>query len=455
MNEETKEVVTTKKTGLHYGLHMVFLLAVAAVVAWFSHVLILETAWNKEYFIFSGAILFVITLLALLERKKIYVSGKNTITLVLCFLVSAMLLLLSDYYVNLPVWLLGGIAAAALANRSMGMLYLYYFVYHAIYLQGDWRNGLVFHFVVATLISVFIPKMKSFLGMLYMMAFTACAVIAGSVIHNRMVIAQDMLLDTFYILCTYLGCIFITMLLVKWTEEKEVAKAEEYVPNNYDYLDLLARETAEQDAAIAEIVKTVKEEAASAKESSGEKEEQTGETPEPVDYSAYCDEKSPLLLELRTKNKSSYAQAILVGKLASETARTIGLNEELTKAGGLYRRIGKIKEGNSDDTSVEIAREHNFPQPLIDLIDQLNHNRIEQKEAALLLITEGVISYYSIVRHVQKKDTPVEKIVDTIVSKKIFQGEFNESGLGMQECYLLREKLIHLLVSQDKKHAAK
>jgi len=89
------------------------------------------------------------------------------------------------------------------------------------------------------------------------------------------------------------------------------------------------------------------------------------------------------------------------------------------------------------------------------LIDQLNHNRIEQKEAALLLITEGVISYYSIVRHVQKKDTPVEKIVDTIVSKKIFQGEFNESGLGMQECYLLREKLIHLLVSQDKKHAAK
>jgi len=165
-----------------------------------------------------------------------------------------MLLLLSDYYVNLPVWLLGGIAAAALANRSMGMLYLYYFVYHAIYLQGDWRNGLVFHFVVATLISVFIPKMKSFLGMLYMMAFTACAVIAGSVIHNRMVIAQDMLLDTFYILCTYLGCIFITMLLVKWTEEKEVAKAEEYVPNNYDYLDLLARETAEQDAEAAAAV---------------------------------------------------------------------------------------------------------------------------------------------------------------------------------------------------------
>lgn len=454
MSEEAKEVETTNKTGVRYALHMIFLLVIAAFVAWFSNVLILETSWNKEYFIFSGAILFVIALLGLIERKKLYVSGKNVVTLVLCFLLSAMLLLLSDYYVNLPIWLLGGIAAAALTNRNMGMLYLYYFVYHAIYLQGNWKNGLVFHFVVATLISIFIPKMKSFLGMLYMMAFTACAVITGSVLHNRMTIETDMLLDTFYILCTYLGCIFVTMLLVKWTEEKEVVKEEEYVPNNYDYLDLLAQETAEQDAVIAQIVKETKTEAEE-KVQEVISDEIAEVNPEPIDYSAYCNEKSELLLELRTKNKSSYAQAVLVGKLAAETAETIGINAELTKAAGLYRRIGKIREVNNDNTSTEIAREHDFPQPLIDLLDQLNHNRIEQKEAALLLITEGVISYYSIVRHVQKSDIAVEKIVDTIVSKKIFQGEFNESGLSMQECYLLREKLIHLLESQDKKHAAK
>ena len=443
MSEEAKEYLTTKKTGIRYLLHMVFLFAIAALVAWFSNVLILECDWNREYFIFSGAILLVIALCALIERNKLYVSGKNIITLVLCFLLSAMLLLLSDYYVNLPVWLMGGILAAALVNRNIGLLYLYYFVFHAIYLQGNWKNGLVFHFVLATLISVFIPKMKSFLGMLYMMAFTACAVIAGSVIHNRMSVDTDMLLDTFYILCTYLACILVTMLLVKWTEEKETTKEEEYVPNNYEYLDLLAQETAEQDAAIAMIVKDAKTEAAAVKE------------PEPGDYSYYCNEKAELLQELRTKNKSSYAQAVLVGKLAAETANAIGLNAELTKAAGLYRRIGKIREENDDNTSVEIAMEHGFPQPLVDLLDQLNHNRIEQKEAALLLITEGVISYYSIVRHVQKSDIAVEKIVDTIVSKKIFQGEFNESGLSMQECYLLREKLILLLESQDKKHASK
>lgn len=439
MSEETKELIAGKKIMTRYVWHMLITIGFAIGVAWFSNEIILEHAWGTSYFLCAGLILGVIALCSLLEKQKLYASVRTTGMSLACFIVSALLLFLSDFYVNLPIWLLGGIVAAALINRNIGMMYLYYFVFHAIYLEQNVRNGLVFHLVAATLIAFFIPKMKSFLSMFYMMAFTACVVITGSVIHNRMSISDSMLLDTFYILCTYLGCIFITMLLVKWTgsnnTEQETAKEE--VSNNYEYLEILAQETAEQDAAIAAI-----------KQSSP-----VQETVE-ADYSSYCDEKSELLLELRAKNKPAYAQALLVGKLASEIAKSIGLNEALTKAAGLYKKIGKIKETNDENTSTEIAKEHKFPDALVSLLDQLNHNRIEQKEAALLLITDGVISYYTIVRHVQKTDISVEKIVDTIVSKKIFQGEFNESGLSMQECFMLREKLIDLLKSQDKKHAA-
>lgn len=488
MSEETKESISMKKINIRYILHMLLTFGFAAGVAWFSNEVILEDAWNDMYFLLAGVILAVIALCSLLERKKIYGSIRTVSILFACFVVSGLLLLLSDYYVNLPIWLLGGIAAAALVNRNIGMLYLYYFVFHAIYLQGNWMNGLIFHFVVATLIAFLMPKMKSFLAMFYMMAFAACAVVTGSVIHNKMCIDESMMLDTFYILCTYLACILITMMLVVWTGIRKNEKEEEVlVPGNYEYLDRLAEETAEQDAELETIVKTVldeetkteeisvseeniaeeiveeeivAEEAAEIQESITENVEEQVEVQveEPVqemDYTPYCDEKSELLLELRTKNKSSYAQAILVGKLAAETASSIGLNAELTKAAGLYRRIGKIRENNDEYTSTEIAKEYNFPEPLIYLLDQLNHNIIEQKEAALLLITDGVISYYSIVRHVQKTDISVEKIVDTIVSKKIFQGEFNESGLSMQECFLLREKLIELLKNQDKRHVVK
>lgn len=455
MSEETKEPISKSKLYIRYGLHMVLTIGVAAGVAWFSNEVILERAWNKQYLWYAGILLTVIALCSLLEKNKIYNSIRLVSMLSACFVVSALLLLLSDYYINLPIWLLGGIVAAALVNRNIGMLYLYYFVYHAIYLQGNWLNGLIFHFVTATLIAFLIPKMKTFLGMFYMMVFTACIVITGSVIHNRMTIEEEMLLDTFYILCTYLVCIFITMLLVKWTGLKQNVsdKAEREVTNDYAYLDLLASQTAEQDAMLATLTKNSAE-----KETLPEEETtDTGEvsvTEEEIDYSPYCNEKSELLLKLREQNKSLYAQAILVGKLASETAKSIGLNEDLTKAAGLYKRIGKIRN-NTETSSVDIAREHNFPEPLVQLLEQLNDNRIGQKEAAILLITDGVISYYTIVRHVQKSDIPVEKIVDTIVSKKIFQGEFNESGLSMQECYLLREKLIDLLKSQDKKRMQK
>lgn len=456
MREATKEMNPNSKIYLRYSIHILITVAFAAGLAWFSHEIILGNAWNDQYFLFAGIILAVIALCSLLEIKKLYVSLRSMGILIACFLISALLLLLSDYYVNLPVWLLGGIIAAALVDRNIGMLYLYYFVYHAIYLQGSCINNLVFHFVAASLIAFFIPKMKTFLGMFYMMAFSACVVIAGSIIHNRMNIDESMMLDTFYILCTYLGCIAITMLLVKWTgnNQKVAAETEAEQANDYAYLDLLARETAEQDAAIADIKETISVKEEQEKVSVVPPEEKPEVTAE-FDYTPYCNEKSELLLKLREKNKSAYAQAVLVGKLAYETAKSIGLNAELTKAAGLYKRIGKIREENNDYTSTEIAKEHNFPEPLIYLLDQLNHNIIEQKEAALLLITDGVISYYSIVRHVQKADIPVEKIVDNIVSKKIFQGEFNESGLSMQECFLLREKLIDLLKTQDRKRSGK
>jgi len=477
MSEEIKEPISSKTIKIRCLVHILLTIILAAGVAWFSHEIILEKAWDKQYFLLAGALLAVIALCCFVEKNKIYQTGRTTAILLACFLVSALLLLLSDYYVNLPIWIIGGIVAAALVNRNIGMLYLYYFVFHAIYLDGNVMHGLVFHFVVATLIAVLIPKMKSFLGMFYMMAFTACVVITGSVIHNKMSIDESLLLDTFYILCTYLVCIFVTMLLVKWTGNKEIVpkQTEAPVQNNYAYLDLLAEETAQQDAAIAEITRkaaeaSVKEEAAVTEVNDAPELEESitedaiaedavtkepEELPPEIDYTPYCNEKAELLMELRTKNKSAYAQSVLVGKLASETAKTIGLNAELTKAAGLYKLIGKLNENSNEYSSTEVAKEHNFPEPLIYLLDQLNHNIIEQKEAALLLITEGVISYYSVVRNVQKSTISVEKIVDNIVSKKIFQGEFNESGLSVQECFLLREKLINLLKSQDKKQAVK
>ena len=112
MSEETKEPISKLKLSLRYITHMLITIALAAGVAWFTHEVILEKAWNKQYFLFAGIILAVIVLCSLLECKKLYSNVRTMCILIACFIVSALLLLLSDYYVNLPIWLLGGIVAA-------------------------------------------------------------------------------------------------------------------------------------------------------------------------------------------------------------------------------------------------------------------------------------------------------------------------------------------------------
>ena len=519
MNEQISETTENKIIYTRYLVHALLTLGIVSGIAWFSNKVILSQEFGTHYFLFVGVLCAVILLCSLLERKKIYATWKSVGILTVCFLLSGLLLLLSDYYVNLPVWVLGGIIVAALVDRNIGMLYLYFFVYHAIYLQGNVINGLVFHFVVATMICLVIPKMKNFLSMFYMMAFTGCVIVTCSIINNHFGLSGEVVLDIFYILCTYLTCILITMLLVKWLGEKEVralTEPEAVTPDNdYSYLEQLAQDTARKDEIIAEVkAEAVAQIAATAEQATEETEteltaepvaeaeelteevvtesaeepaetiesqteetesepeeaevypEETNPQPEeaevseevvdePVDYTAYCNEKSELLMELRSKNKAVYAQSVLVGKLAAETAAAMGLNVELTKAAGLYKRIGKIMDDMTADTTTEIASVYEFPQELVELLDQLNHDIIARKEAAVLLLTDGVISYYSVMRHGQKNDISVEKIVDTIVSKKIFTGEMNESGLTMTECAALRERLVTLLREQDRRRNAK
>ncbi len=504
MNEE----LTIDKAQIlkRFFLHSVITLLLVAGIGWFSNEIILSKEWGGQYFLFTGILCVSMLLCAFLERTALYASLRNMGVLTVCFLLSGLLLLLSDYYVNLPVWVLGGIIAAALVSRNIGMMYLYFFVFHAIYLQGTIINGLVFHLVVATLICLIIPKMKNFLSMFYVMAFTSCVIVTGSVFANHFWLSGNMILDTVYILCTYLACIFITMLLRKWIgtkEEPAPAPGIEAAPVlDYGFLEQLAIDAEKKDAELEVAAAVVKEELFSkgktseeeqeaektpelkeekkaaetvpepeeekdAVETSSEPEEekQAAETaPEPeekeeavetvqepeIDYTPYCDEKSELLTELRNKNKPAYAQSILTGKLAAEAAAFMGLNVGLTKAAGLYKRIGKIMDDATAETTTEIATVYEFPQELIDLLDQLNHEQVLRKEAAVLLLTDDVITYYSVMRR-SGKDLPVEKIVDMVVSKKIFQGIMNDSGLGMSECAALRERLVSLLHEQDRR----
>lgn len=456
MNEENSKKVCKVKIAVGYLSHMLVTLIMFAGVAYFVNEIILEKEWNENYFMYAAALFGIIALYSLLDCRRLYSYFKTEIIMISCFVVSALLLLLSDYYVNVPLWLIGGIAAAALVNRNIGMLYVYFFVFHAIYLQGDCLSGLVFHLVCATIICIVIPKMKSWMSMFYMMVFAGALVIALTIFFNRFALDKLILLDTFTIMCTYFICIFFTMFFVSLlkpeTEQVTISAEKEVIleePVNYDYLDLMAQETAEelpeQEEALT-IAETAVPELAMPAES---EPDMTGIMVR-EDFTDYCDEKSEQLQELKKQKKAIYAHAILAGKLAYQAAERVDLNATLAKAAALYEAVVKMYP---EEEIASVLNRLELPETLIGAVLALHTDEIVSKETAVVVMADDIISNYTVIRHIKKMSLAPEKIVDKTLDKKMFSGEYDKSGLKVSEYSGLRNAFVAFLKDQDSRLA--
>ncbi|MBE5950278.1 MAG: hypothetical protein E7260_01645 [Lachnospiraceae bacterium] len=438
MSTEQNKRASGVKIAVGYLSHMLITFFMFAGVAYFINEIIYEKAWSKDYFIYAGALFLIIALYSAIDCRRLYSSFKTEVILIFCFLVSALLLLQSEYYMNLPVWLIGGIAAAALVNSNIGMLYVYFFVFHAIYLQGNPVNGLIFHFVCATAVCLLIPKMKTWASMFYMMIFSGALIVVLSIVLNRFLINRDVLLDAFSIMCVYFAGIFITMLFVCFLgtgneKENEYDKTDDALVT-YEYLEQLAEETMESDTLqqgnfVAESIPQEPENSFA---------EECKEEPQ-EDYSPYCDEKAAVLQELKKQKKAVYAHAVLTGKLSYRASEGIGLRSEVAMAIALYEPVVKLWEKEAD----------NLPGGLVLMIQELLTGEITSKETALVAMADDVISNYTVIRHMKKLSLAPEKIVDKTIEKKMFRGEYNGSGMTLSEYTGLRKVFVEFLQEQD------
>jgi len=138
MSRQNNQSENRIKIAVGFLSHMLFLLMFIIGVSYFVHNLILEQPCDLIYFIFTCAMFGIIALYSLLDGERLYSSFWTEAILIVCFLVSALLLFVSEAYVNIPLWLLGGIAAAALGSRASGILYSYYFLFNSPIDKNDW-----------------------------------------------------------------------------------------------------------------------------------------------------------------------------------------------------------------------------------------------------------------------------------------------------------------------------
>ncbi len=212
----------------------------------------------------------------------------------------------------------------------------------------------------------------------------------------------------------------------------------------------------------------------------------------------------PLLQELARRAPGTYNHSINVAAIADAAAESIGGNGLLVRVGAYFHDIGKMLKPdyfieNQDSVNrhdflmpamsrlviiahvkdgADLGRQYNLPQPIIDFIEQHHGttlvqyfydraNRQQQdlaggtpieeslfrypgpkpqtKEAGVLMLADAVESASRTLA--EPTATRIKNLVQAIAQARLMDGQFDESGLNLQEIHTIQESLVKSLIA--------
>lgn len=148
-----------------------------------------------------------------------------------------------------------------------------------------------------------------------------------------------------------------------------------------------------------------------------------------------------LLLRFREFSKKLYDRSVYVSDVSGRAAERINANDLLTKAGGMYSKIGRIMGKDYITEGVKLLEEYQFPVEVIDIVKQhnLKYGNPKSKEAAIVMITDNIIASMDAVREMKEgKNISASKLIDGIFSLRLSKSNFAESGLTGDEIRALK-----------------
>lgn len=213
----------------------------------------------------------------------------------------------------------------------------------------------------------------------------------------------------------------------------------------------------------------------------------------------------PLLLELARRAPGTYNHSMTVASLAEAAAEAIGANGLLARVGAYFHDIGKMTkaeyfienmtEGSENHhkslapamstliiighvkDGLELAEEHNLPEPLRDFIEQHHGTTLveyfyyeatkkrdedhrtdadestfrypgpkpQTRETAVLMLADAVES----ASRTLTEPTPrrIQSLVHEITMKRLLDGQFDQCNLRMSEIRVIEESLIKSLLA--------
>lgn len=149
-----------------------------------------------------------------------------------------------------------------------------------------------------------------------------------------------------------------------------------------------------------------------------------------------------LLVRLEKEAPKLYEHSRQVAELSGSAADAIGADIWLAYAGGWYHEIGKLQKGQDYiEDGINLAYEYELTPQVADIIKQQNFkvNLPQTKEAALVLLSDGIFSAIDYLKSKNKTEYSVEQIIGNTFHLRFEKGILNEAGFSLQEFYYLKQ----------------
>lgn len=162
------------------------------------------------------------------------------------------------------------------------------------------------------------------------------------------------------------------------------------------------------------------------------------------EYELLLSEDNELWTEIKNHSKSLYEHSKLIGDLSEKAAEKIGADPKLSKAGGRFHEVGKIRQGNYMEENLKIAEDYSFPQELRDVINE--HNIMLDKpssvESAIVMLTDHLVSTLQYISKTKNNIYSKDKIIEQLFQIRLKKGAFDKCGLLVKDYIILKDFFI-------------
>jgi hypothetical protein len=403
-----------------------------------------------------------------LQEEDILKKKYAKTIIIFSYLVSILLIMLPIHPELYSFWMIGGLLVAMLVDSKLGLLICFNLTFILSITLSLRPETTIQFLIMGVLMSLLAGALKNKSTVVYgAIILLSTNITLAFVINNFIFEASSNYnyLSSFFSIFAVLVTAFLISLLYGWIAESRIAEstdkdnaitvsgqAIESIEDQNSSIqasdaqkssELLAESDGNVTDAAAELVITSIPEA----EAPWKQEEQEDPVPSPylrgtsTSYELLLSDQNGLLMRLKEYSESVYRHSLFIGEVSGRAAELIGADVLLARAGGMYHEIGKINGNDYISEGQKIAEEYAFPRELKAILKQHNikHEKPSSVEAAIVMMTDTVVSTIDYIRKTDDKKYTVDKIIDNIFQMRMDKGTFDESGLSVKDYKLLKE----------------